>query len=335
MTTKDIHPAQDKSDIMKTTYTGSAGLKVAGMWTHLTKGGTLILAEIATHDFEWDGRPARLVVVTNETARKRAEDALLAERELLRTLIDNVPDLIYVKDAASRFVVANRAVTSFVGGKTPEDLVGKADSDYFPKELAASYFTDERAIIRSGQALVGRIEASVDAEGSPRWLSTSKVPWRDPRGQTIGIIGIGRDITEHKRAEDALRESNQALKALVDASPVGIICADRSWNVTLWNPAAERIFGWSEKESLGHPFSFVPEEMQRAFTELRAAVLQGEVVSSREMRARRRDQSEIDVLVSMAPLRDAAGEVRGVMDIVVDLTAERKPGRDSVFGPPL
>ena len=452
MTTKDIRPAEDVPDLLRSIRNGTEGLRGAGTWRHLTKDGTLILAEIVTHDIEWDGRQARLVAATNVTKRKQAEDELRAERELLRTLIDNVPDLIYVKDAASRFVVANRAVTRLAGGKTPEDLVGKTDFDFFPKDLATSYFSDEQAIIQSGQALVGRREASVDAEGNSRWLSTSKVPWRDPhgqtigiigigrditkrkqaedelraergllrtlidnmpdyiyvkdaqsrfliansalakligvkssedllgksdfdffpkelaasfyadeqavirsgeplvnreepsvdaqgnakwtltskvplhdpRGQTIGIIGIGRDITERKQAGDALRESNQALKALVDASPVGIVCVDRSWNVTLWNPTAERIFGWSEKELLGRPFSFVPDDMRKTYNDLRAAVFQGETVSNREMRARRKDRSQVDVLLSMAPLRDGLGEIRGAMDIVVDLTSSQK-----------
>jgi PAS domain S-box-containing protein len=334
MTTKDIYPTDDTTDLLRTTYSGSDGLKTVGTWRHVTKDGTLILAEIASHDMKWGGRHARLVLATHETARQQAEDSLRAERDLLRTLIDTVPDLIYVKDAASRFVVANRAVTRFLGGRKPDDLVGKADSDFFPKELAAIYFSDERAVIRSGQALVGRIEASVDPKGDPRWLSTSKVPWRDSQGQTIGIIGIGRDITEYKRSQDALRESDQALKALVDASPVGIICTDSSWNVTLWNPAAERIFGWSEKENLGRPFSFVPENVRKAYKELRASVFEGEIISNYEMRARRRDGSEIDVLLSMAPLRDAAGKVQGVIDIVVDPTQAIKPRRKSGRKPP-
>ena len=329
MTTKDLCPTGDTTDLLRTTYSGSDGLKAVGTWRHLTKDGTLILAQIASHDMKWGRRHARLVLATHETARQQADDSLRAERALLRTLIDTVPDLIYVKDSASRFVLANRAVTRFLGGRTPEDLVGKADFDFFPKELAATYFADERAVIRSGQALVGRIEASVDPKGDPRWLSTSKVPWRDSQGQTIGVIGIGRDITEYKRSEDALREAGQALKALVDASPVGIVCTDSSWNVTVWNPAAERILGWSEMEILGRPFLFVTEAMRKAYNELRITVFEGEIISGYEMRARRRDASEIDVLLSMAPLRDAAGRIQGVIDIVVDLAAARGPRHNS------
>ena len=258
------------------------------------------------------------------TERKQAEEALRAERELLRTLVDNMPDYIYVKDAESRFLLANGGLARLVGAKSAGDLLGKTDFDYFPRELAAGFFSDEQAIIRSGQPLVNQEEASMDAEGNPKWTSTSKVPLRDKDGQPIGIIGIGRDITERKRAEDALRESNQAMKALVDASPVAIICVDRGGNVTMVNPAAVEMFGWSEAELLGGPIPMIPESRREIAQQLRAAVLEGNSIRDREVQARKKDGSEIDAIVSMAPLRDAAGEIRGAMDIAVDITGRKQ-----------
>jgi PAS domain S-box-containing protein len=147
------------------------------------------------------------------TERKRAEEALSEERRLLRTLIDNMPDYIYVKDTESRFVLANRALAGLVGAQSSNDLLGKTDSDYFPKDVAGPFFSDEQAILRSGRPLVNHEEKAVNAEGDAKWLSTSKVPWRDPHGQIAGIIGIGRDITEHKRAEDVLRQAKEGAEA--------------------------------------------------------------------------------------------------------------------------
>jgi PAS domain S-box-containing protein len=259
-----------------------------------------------------------------EAAYKEAEKALSKESQLLRTLIDNVPDYIYVKDAGGRFVVANRALSQLVGAKNPEELLGKTDFDFFPKELAAAFHSDEQAILKSRESLVNQEERSVDAKGNPKWTSTSKVPLRDNTGNVIGIMGIGRDITMRRQAEEALRESNQALKALVDASPVAIVCVDRAGNVTLANPAAERMFGWSEREMLGRPVPIVPEEQRHLYYALRAAVLEGKSVSGREVQALKKDGSTVDAIVSMAPLRDGAGEIRGAMDIAVDITDRKE-----------
>ncbi len=141
---------------------------------------------------------------------KSAAEALSEERRLMGTLIDNMPDYIYVKDAGSRFVVANRALAELMGVKDPEGLLGKTDFDYYPKELAASFFSDEQAIIQSGQPLVNQEERAVDARGNAKWISTSKVPWRDKLGQVIGIMGIGRDITLRRTAEEALKQAKEA-----------------------------------------------------------------------------------------------------------------------------
>jgi len=142
--------------------------------------------------------------------RKQAEEALLGERQLLRTLIDNMPDYIYVKDAASRFLVANRHVAEVIGLKGPEDLIGKTDFDFFPKALAAAYFSDEQAVIQSGQALINHEEKTTDAAGNERWLLTTKVPLRNYTGKVVGIVGMGRDITHRK---EEVREAQKAREA--------------------------------------------------------------------------------------------------------------------------
>jgi PAS domain S-box-containing protein len=155
------------------------------------------------------------------TERKRAEEALTGERRLLRTLIDNLPDFIYVKDTESRFVIGNIAVARVMGATKPDELLGKTDFDFYPQELAAQYYADEQEVIRSSQALVSREETLLDqVTGKRGWLSTTKVPLRDSQGKIVGIVGTGRDITERKRAERQLQHyaaelerNNEELKA--------------------------------------------------------------------------------------------------------------------------
>jgi len=131
----------------------------------------------------------------------RLFQAAQQERQQLRTLIDNLPDLIYFKDTESRMLIANLAQARLLGVKSPEDLIGKTDFDFFSDDLASKYFNDEQQIIRSGEAIISTEEPTVDSQGNKKWTSTTKVPLRDNRGQLTGIVGIGRDITTQKEAE--------------------------------------------------------------------------------------------------------------------------------------
>lgn len=141
--------------------------------------------------------------------------ALAEERRLLRALIDNMPDLIYVKDMESRFVIGNLAVARLMGAETPDELIGKTDFDFYPQELAAKYYADEQEIIRSGQPLINREEPLADqVSGRKGWLSTTKAPLRDDQGKIIGLVGIGRDITDRKRAEEEIRRQSDLLMAV-------------------------------------------------------------------------------------------------------------------------
>jgi len=191
------------------------------------------------------GEPDLLVIVNRDvTGRKQAEEALRAQHDLLRALIDNMPDLIYVKDDESRFVLANRALAQLMGAKNPEDLLGKTDFDYFPKELATAYYSDEQAILQTGLPLLNQEERSVDAEGNAKWLSTSKVPLRDRQGETIGIIGIGRDITVGKQAEETLRQSETSFRSVVEGAPYGIFRASVDGRFLRVNSALQEMLGY-------------------------------------------------------------------------------------------
>ena len=133
--------------------------------------------------------------------RKQAEAALEEERNLMRTLIDNLPDHIYVKDAEGRYVLDNLAHREFVGAAKPEEILDKTVFDLFPQDLAARYAADDQRILQSSQALLNREEPIFDRAGRPKWLSTTKIPLRD--GQRKILVCVSRDITERKRAEEA------------------------------------------------------------------------------------------------------------------------------------
>ncbi len=144
--------------------------------------------------------------------RARTEAALAHERDLLSTLLENIPDRIYFKDEASRFIRVNRAMVSLFGLSRPEDAYGKTDADFYGTEHAQEALADERRVMQTGKAIVGKVEKEVLATGRKSWSLTTKLPLRDHDGQIIGTCGISREITELKELEQRLDTERNHLK---------------------------------------------------------------------------------------------------------------------------
>jgi PAS domain S-box-containing protein len=167
-----------------------------------------------------DGEKLGAVVVMRDfTEQKEAQEALRRESTLLHALMDNIPDAIYFKDTESRFTRVNRHVP-YRGGNAPEEVVGKTDFDFFVEEHARAAYEDEQRIMRTGVPLVDKEECETYTDGSQTWLSTTKVPVFDEEGRVTGLVGISRDISERKRAEDARLElaREQAARAEAEAA---------------------------------------------------------------------------------------------------------------------
>ncbi len=134
------------------------------------------------------------------------------ESVLLRTLIDHIPDFIYVKDTNSKFIVANQKLADTLGVRSPVNLIGKSDSDFYPKELANKYYWDEQEIIANGKSIINTEEEGRDEKNRTIYVLTTKIPVKDQHGKVTGIAGIGRDITERKKAEKNLIAQTEKLK---------------------------------------------------------------------------------------------------------------------------
>jgi phosphoserine phosphatase RsbU/P len=166
------------------------------------------------------GKPVRVTGVSWDVSeRSQMENALARERFLLKTLMDNLPDHIYFKDRESRFIAVNRAVAALFGLEDLAEVLGKTDADLFAPEHAQTALRDEQEILRTGQPLVNMEEKETWPDGHETWVSTTKLPLRDPNGHIIGTFGLSRDITEKKRAEGKLtalarelRQKNEALE---------------------------------------------------------------------------------------------------------------------------
>jgi PAS domain S-box-containing protein len=133
----------------------------------------------------------------------------LDERDLFRILMETVPDFIYFKDASGRFLRINRALALRYGLNAPDEAVGKTDYDFYEPGHAAEFRRSEESVLSTGQPLIGIDEHNVDRHGQSKWVSTTKVALRDPAGQIIGLLGITRDITARKDAEERLVHSEK------------------------------------------------------------------------------------------------------------------------------
>ncbi len=147
--------------------------------------------------------------------RKQAEKTLTEERTLLRTIMDNIPDPIFVKDTESRFVIDNVAHRNFIGVKTADQVLGKTSFDFRPQEVAARLIAVDRAVMESGKPVINKEDLITNpGTGKQIWRVQSKVPLRDSNGKVIGLVGIAQDITERKQAEKALQTAAEVARVV-------------------------------------------------------------------------------------------------------------------------
>jgi sigma-B regulation protein RsbU (phosphoserine phosphatase) len=141
-----------------------------------------------------------------DLSRLAAPEGWSNQGHLLQTLMNQIPDAIYFKDANSRFVYINQAHARLFGLKDPAEALGKTDADYFTAAHAQQALADERQVIATGRPLVGIEEMETWPDGTVTWVSTTKMPLFDPSGKIVGTCGVSRDITKRKLAEQALAE---------------------------------------------------------------------------------------------------------------------------------
>jgi PAS domain S-box-containing protein len=254
-----------------------------------------------------------------ELLRKRTKEMVAGERNLLRTLIDNLPDKIYVKDDKGRYVINNMAHLQSVGLLKQEDALGKTSFDFFSELLAKKFTSDERNVFETGEALLNHEEEVLDAKtGKLNWHLTTKVPIRDNHGKIIGIVGVSRDITERKKIEEALKNEKAFLDALMDNIPDSIYFKDRQCRLLRTNRKEMRdlnvddmsqIVGKTDADLWGEEFG------RKTFIDEQRLMESGEpiigLVESRQLK----DGQTNWTWTTKVPLRDDSGQIVGLVGI--------------------
>jgi len=161
-------------------------------------------------------QPVRVLgALMDITQWRQAEEEMEADRSLLRTMIDLIPDNIYVKDVDGRILLNNLADAREIGAASPQASVGKTIFDYFAPDEASHITADDKLVLEAGQKVINREEQRADRKGGQKWLTTTKVPLLDAAGKVIGLVGIGHDITNRKQIEKALKEANEKQTAWI------------------------------------------------------------------------------------------------------------------------
>lgn len=181
-----------------------------------------------------------ILIIRDITERNKTKYNQLREHELLKTLMDNIPDSVYFKDDQNRFILVNKAKAEH-SNVSPEEMTNKTDFDFLPEEQARKIVEDDKNIMQLGQSIINKIERVTHRDGSDRWVSVTKVPRYSYEGDIIGTMGISRDITLQKNAEDELLKLEKGCKAIFENSLFAIIQINENGKIESWNSCAENM----------------------------------------------------------------------------------------------
>ncbi|MFT3829570.1 MAG: PAS domain S-box protein [Opitutaceae bacterium] len=253
------------------------------------------------------------------------DPAARLEQVLLQALLQHLPDDIYFKDRASRFVRVNAAMARRMGQPSPAAMIGRSDFDIFSREHAQAAFADEQHIIATGEPLLDVLEKETWPDGHATWVTTTKLPLRDLTGAVIGTFGLSRDITARKLAEDNYRK----LSLIVRQCPVAIVLTDPAGRIEYVNPSFERASGYSLPELRGHtPRLLKSGEHPAAFYgELWETITAGRQWTG-EFHNRRKDGTLYWERATISAVRDEQDRITHYFAIKEDITASRRAAEE-------
>jgi len=318
MTIRDIRPAEDLPLLAERVKGLAAAGKRTGLWRHRTKDGAIIDVEVSSDAVIFDGRPARLILAHDVTARLAAERQLRESEERFRHLAENISEVFWIWDVLTdRLVYVSPAYTT-VWGRPVEDLALSPDA------WVAAIHPDDRARVQAGLRLdqvsgkYDEVYRVVQPDGSLRWIHDRAFPVRDADGVVFRVVGTALDITNSRLAEARLSEQ----AALLDQANDAIMVRDLAHTILYWNQSAARLFGWSHDEALNqNARSLLAVDAAEYNAATQALLEHGEWTGELERRARDR---KVTVSSRWTLVRDNEGAPKSVLVIDTDITGRRR-----------
>jgi len=267
------------------------------------------------------GYMASLIDISKE---RKAREELVFRKNLLESLLELTPDEIFFKDRDCRYLEVSASKAKRFG-IPEEEIIGKTDFSFFEEEVAEKYFIEEQDIIKSKKPMAGGVGKRVEEDGELHWISYTKVPRHDKKSNVIGIIGISRDITELKKAEEELRREEELLSNALESMEDGILVLDEDFHFTYWNNSMERISGVPREKVLNSekvPWEIFPNLKTTEVDEMMKKAMNGEVVKRDKIPYEPNDGTKTFTSEIYLPLKNPDGKIYGIVGVVKEITKE-------------
>jgi len=328
MSATDLHPPEDHPLLREWFERGSGAGGVLCLHTVQRKDGQLVPVEESQTPVDAGGERLVLGIVRDITERKRAEETLRESETRYRTLVENIPQSIFMKSRDYRWVSVNENFARSLGVR-PEDIVGKVDYDLFPKELADKYHADDKRIMETG--VTDEFDEEYMERNERRIVHTIKTPMRDEGGTVTGVLGVFWDVTERKRAEEALRESGERAQIVAESVADVIYEWDLKDKVE-WYGDVDSLMGYPAggfpRTLEGWRATLHPEDKERVWLAIDSQ-LKGVAPYNVDYRVAGKDGRWRWWSARGGVLRDEQGEPRRWVGAITDIT-ERKRAEEAL-----
>ncbi len=266
-----------------------------------------------------------LLFVTQKRAAKQQNRKDLSKKpfklDLLHTLIDNMPDWIYIKDRESKYILVNKHMANSHGIKDPEVMNGKTDFDYYPKEKAISFYEDEQSLMKSGISIINKEEIIFNESNNEVVLSTTKIPFRDESENVAGIVGMGRDITPQKKVEKRLEQ----LSIVASSTENVVVAMDKDGNFEWVNKGFETRYGCTMIEFINkNGVNLLANSSQDNIAEIIEEVYKTNKPCTYSSRARDLSGNDVWYQTNITPILSEDGEIHSLFLIDTDITGIKK-----------
>jgi len=266
-----------------------------------------------------------VLIVRDITAREESEQRQRQQHELFNTLMDHLSDAVCFKDDQHRIILVNK-VKAVQGNVTPEEMQGKTDFDFFDANIAQRRTSDEDAVMRSGQAIVDKIDQILLSEGGERFVVSAKYPRYNEEGEIIGTMELSRDVTDWKQTTEDLAKHHAMLQTLLDAIPDAVYFKDDQYRFVLVNKAMSQRFLVTPQLMIGKTdFDFLPADQAQKILEEDTRVAQtGASMRDCVERIIEKDGSEHWYSITKVPWSDGNGKMLGTLGLYRNVTELKK-----------